>query len=378
MKFDHIELYHVSMPLIEPWRTAYGQDLAIESVVVRSICGDRQAWSETAPFAAPCYSPEWAAGTFDVLKRWLAPAVVGMEIEDAADLARRLNVFKGNPFARAALDEAWHIHAAMEAGLPLHRHLGATRDRVDVGADFGVADTIDALLASIDEAVKKGFKRVKLKFRPGWDLDMVAAVRRTFPDLTMHVDCNSAFTLDALDLFRKLDEYDLAMIEQPLAHDDLIDHAELARSVGTPICLDESIVSIERARHAIRLKSCSWINIKPGRVGGLTSAVEIHDFCRDAGVGCWVGGMLESAIGAAICIALAMLDNFIYPADIFPTSRFYAEDLADPPTLLDLSTGGPQCVAPPTAGLAPRPVPERLEACTLQRAVVTRGAKSSY
>jgi O-succinylbenzoate synthase len=356
MHIDSIDLFHVAMPLIYPWRTAYGEDAAVESVLVKVQSGDLAAWGESSPLAAPCYSPEWAGGVFAVLAKWLAPAVVGREIDSGQALQSRLAHFKGNPFAKAALDTAWWVLQAKRQKTPLHRLLGATRDRVDVGADFGVMDRVEELLPQVAQAVEAGFKRIKLKFRPGWDVPMLRAVRREFPEATIHIDCNSGYRLSDLDLFRRLDEFQLAMIEQPLAHDDLVDHAKLQAANNTPVCLDESITSLDRARQAIELRSCRWVNIKPGRVGGLTNAVAIHDACRDAGIPCWVGGMLESAIGARICVALAMLDNFTYPADIFPSSRFYTRDLGSP--ALELARGpdgAPQVVAPDAVGIGTEP-----------------------
>lgn len=371
MKIDRIELFHVSMPLLYPWKTAYGEDAAIDSVLVKLSSGNTHAWGESSPFAAPCYSSEWAAGVFAVLRDWLAPAVVGHEIESGHDLASRLAIFKGNPFAKAALDTAWWVLDSKMKEVPLHRALGARRDSVDVGADFGVMDSLSHLVRSIGEAVDAGFKRVKLKFRPGWDVNMLEAVRGTFPDHTFHIDCNSGYRIDDLPLFKQVDRFGLAMIEQPLTHDDLVDHARLAAAIETPVCLDESITSLDRARQAIELGSCRWVNIKPGRVGGLTSAVAIHDLCRDAGIPCWVGGMLESAVGASLCIALAMLDNFTYPADIFPSSRFYREDLADPPIVLTKGPdGSPQVEAAEVPGIAAEPVPERLEKRCVEHSVV--------
>ncbi|RIK81763.1 MAG: o-succinylbenzoate synthase [Planctomycetota bacterium] len=371
MRIDSIHLYHVRMMLIEPWRTAYGEDAAIESLLVRMTSGPYEAWAETSPLAAPCYSPEFAAGAFALLRDWFAPAIVGQEIDSGAALQHRLGHFKGNPFAKAALDNAWWVLEAVRQGVPLHCLLGATRNRVAVGADFGVADSLDELLRNIAAAVEQGFPRIKLKFRPGWDIPMLAAVRREFPTTTVHIDCNSGYTLDDVDLFRRADEFGLAMIEQPLAHDDVVDHAKLQARIRTPICLDESIASVARARQAIELGSCRYVNVKPGRVGGLTNAVAIHDLCRNAGIPCWVGGMLESAVGARICIALAMLDNFTYPADIFPSRRFYADDLSGPEVdLVRDSAGVPSVLALETSGIGAAPHPDRLRACTVAEASV--------
>jgi len=369
MKIDRIELFHVSMPLIYPWRTAYGEDTAIHSVLCRMTSGSVDAWGESAPSVAPCYSPEWAGGAFAVTRDWLAPAIIGRTIDSGEQLQQRLAVYKGNPFAKAVLDSAWWALQSRLTSLPLHRLLGATRDVVPAGADFGVMDSLDDLLSSIGQAVDDGFPRIKLKFRSGWDNTMLAAVRSAFSDQTFHIDCNSGYRLADIDVFRKADEFHLAMIEQPLQHDDLIDHAELARRIKTPICLDESLTTPRRAQQAADMQSCRYFNIKPGRVGGLTVAKQIHDIGQAAGIPCWIGGMLESACGSAFCTALAMLDNNTYPADIFPSARFYVEDLSDPPLeLIKDESGVPSVQA---ADRLPEPVWSRLEKRLVEKAIVT-------
>jgi O-succinylbenzoate synthase len=369
MRIDRIELFHVAMPLISPWRTAYGEDAACHSVLCRISSGSLDAWGESAPLAAPCYSPEWAGGIFAVVREWLAPALIGREIASGNELQQTLAVYKGNPFAKAVLDVAWWNLEARRQSAPLHRVLGATRDVVPVGADFGVMDSIDELLERIASAVAAKFPRIKLKFRPGWELEMLRAVRHAFPSETFHIDCNSGYRIEQLPLFREVDELRLAMIEQPLAHDDLVDHARLQQSLATPVCLDESVISPRHAAQAVALGSCRYINVKPGRVGGLTNALKIHDLCQAAQVPCWVGGMLESATGAGICTALAMLDNFVYPADIFPSDRFYHQDLAAQPLeLTRLSDGTPAVRA---FDSIPEPDPRRLEGLTVQQACLT-------
>jgi O-succinylbenzoate synthase len=368
MKIDRIDLYHVAMPLIAPWRTAYGEDHEIHSVLCRVQSGSTAGWGESSPLAAPCYSGEWAGGVFAMARDWLAPALLGQDLAEPHQLQQRLAIFKGNPFAKAVLDNAWWSLYANATNTPLHVALGAERDSVPVGADFGVMDSVDELLRHVEDAVSQGFARIKVKFRPGWDLPMLQAVRNAFPHQTVHIDCNSGYRLSDLPLFRQLDELGLAMIEQPLAHDDFLEHAELQSHIKTPICLDESVSGLRQAEHALHLKSCRYINIKPGRVGGLTVAAEIHHLCRASRTPCWVGGMLESAVGAAHCIALAMLENFTYPADIFPSSRFYREDLAEPPIELFTPPGG----VPSVRALAklPEPVPARLEQQTVQHAKI--------
>ncbi len=369
MRIDRIELYHVAMPLIYPWRTAYGEDAAIHSVLCRMTSGSVDAWGESAPFAAPCYSPEWAGGIFAVTRDWLAPAVIGQDINSGDELQNRLSIYKGNPFAKATLDTAWWNLSSRITNTPLHVALGAKRNEVPVGADFGVMDSMDDLLEGVGKAIDDAFPRIKLKFRPGWDLPMLEAVRKQHPGHTFHIDCNGGYRLNDLPLFQKVDELNLAMIEQPLQHDDLNDHAALQAKITTPVCLDESITHPRQAEQAISLKSCRYVNIKPGRVGGLTNAVAIHNICAAAGIPCWVGGMLESSMGSSICAALAMLDNFTYPADIFPSSRFYHEDLSDPPLELHRDQSGIPNVR--AFDVLPEPVETRLQKATLEHAVVT-------
>jgi O-succinylbenzoate synthase len=367
MQIDRIDLYRVAMPLLSPWRTAYGEDSVIESVLVKMTSGNQAGWGEASPLAAPTYSPEWAGGVFQVMRTWLAPLLVGRDVASGAELQRLLGVVKGNPFAKGGLDLAWwDLHARL-VGQPLYRMLGGTSPTVAVGADFGVQDRLEELLGKVGAALAAGFRRVKLKFRPGWDLPMVRAVRQAFPDAVLHIDCNSGYRLQDAALFQELDDFNLAMYEQPLGHDDLLDHAELQKQVRTPVCLDESITSPDKARKALALGACRYVNIKPGRVGGLTNAVAIHDLCRARGVPCWVGGMLESAVGAAHCIALATLPGFTYPADIFPSSCYYRQDLAEPEIRL---SGISEVKAQDAPGIATVPNPERLALLALEHAAV--------
>ena len=371
MRIDLVEVFHVAMPLIYPWRTAYGEDAAIDSVLVRMQSGVLQAWSETTPFAAPQYSPEWARGAFQCVRDWLAPSLIGRDVESGEDLQEILSFVKGNFFAKASLDTGWWILRSLEKGKPLHRLLGGAGSSVDVGADFGVMDSIDDLLSGLHEVTEAGFKRVKLKFRPGWDLEMLRQVTKAFPSQTFHIDCNSGYDLSDIDLFRKVDQFDLAMIEQPLAHDDLLDHARLQEEIRTPICLDESITTPEKARKAIELGSCGYVNVKPGRVGGLTPAKQIHDLCCDKGIPCWMGSMLESAIGTRVNAALATMENFTYPADLFPTSRFYRQDLGTPEVELTKEAGGPRISLLDEPGTGTEPDPEMLQRCSLNQALVS-------
>ena len=358
MKIESIELYRVSMPLIYPFRTAYGDGHVIESVLVKISSQGLEGWGEATPWESPLYSSEWAVGAFALVRDWLGPQILGQEIESGDVLQKQLSMFKGNPMAKASLDLAWWDLQAKIQGEPLWRVLGGQNEIVDIGADFGVMENLSSLIEKIQEAVNSGFKRVKLKFRRGWDIEMVRTVREFFPNLVFHVDCNSSYRLDDLDLFLSLDEFGLAMIEQPLAHDDLLDHAELQRQIATPICLDESICSVDRARQAIDIGACQWFNLKPARIGGITPTLKVLSEAKKGNIPCWIGGMLESAVGGNHCIALATLSNMKYPADIFPSRRFYEKDLSFPEVEI---SGKAQVKPQPGPGIGCTPERSQLE-----------------
>lgn len=368
MRIDRIDVYYVVLPLVYPWRTAYGEDPDIHSVLVRMVSGEHEGWGETCPLKAPFYSPEWTMSVYHLITEYLAPLVVGREFETAEELLGTFQWFKDNPFAKAGLEVAWWALKANMESRPLHELLGGTFRRVDAGADFGVQDSYDMLLQKIQGAVDRGFKRIKLKVRRGWDLEMLQIVRSTFPKQTFHIDCNAGYTLDDVDLFKQIDKLGLAMIEQPLFHTDLLEHAELQKQIETPICLDESIKSVRAFEWALRLGSCRVLNIKMGRVGGLSVAVKLHDMARDAGIPCWVGSMLESGIGAGMLVELATLSNFTYPGDLFPSSFFYRQDLTEPELVLnDDCTFTPSTVP----GTPYKPVPERIQRATLYSRSIT-------
>ncbi len=365
MWVDAIEVYYVELPLIKPWRTAYGEDAEIHSVLVRMVSGEHEGWGEGTPFYAPTYSPECAASAFFLLTEFFGPALVGRECGSAEELLGRLSIFKGNSFAKGALESAWWMLEAKMRRQPLHHLLGGQTRDVVCGAGFGVQDSYDILVEKIQSAVDAGFPRVKLKVRPGWDLEMLQAVRSTYPQLRLQIDCNAAYTLEDVPLFRAIDELDLVMIEQPLHHDDLVDHAELQKQIRTPICLDESVKCVRHFETALRLGSCQVLNIKYARVGGLSAAVRLHDLAQEAGIPCWVGGMLESAIGAGIGIELATLPNFTYPNATFESRRFHSHDITEP---TPRSTPKHTFSASTVPGTPYDPVMERVQAVTRKRA----------
>lgn len=362
MKIDMIDLYLIELPLLFPWTTAYGSDDVVSSVLVRMDSGGRSGWGEASPLATPSYSPEYSSGVYAVGRDLIAPLLVKSEIGSGDELQQRLRFIKGNPFAKAAFDLAWWDLAARLRGLPLWKMLGGTRRPLEAGADFGFQNNIDILLEKIDHAVQAGFRRVKLKYGPGWGIEVTKAVRVRFPLLTFHIDCNSAYTLDDLEMFRALDRFGLAMIEQPLAFDDLIDHAKLQAAIATPVCLDESLNSVARARQAIELGAARFFNLKPGRLGGITPTLAVHRMARSAGIPCWIGSMLESGVGLAHLLALASLDRIGYPSDLFPSEHFFKEDILKQPVTF---TRCPWFELPDAPGIGFEIDPARLRATTV-------------
>jgi O-succinylbenzoate synthase len=246
--------------------------------------------------------------------------------------------------------------------------IGGTKEIVSVGADIPVLSTTDELLKRVEISIQRGFPRIKLKFNRQCTVDMIKQVRNAFPRLIMHIDCNSGFTLDDIAMFQELDKLDLKMIEQPLSYDDLVDHAELRKTIQTPICLDESITSLHRATKAIKIGACDWINIKTSRVGGLTNGIAIHDLCEANGVPVWIGGMLESAVGQGPSLALATKSNVCYPSDVFPSDRFFAQDFSCP----DICISAPgEITAPSSNGMGFSPKMGLLEKHSVAKASIT-------
>ena len=333
MRIDSIDLYFVENRFHRPWRTAYGSDPGNGVLMTCLRSGDHEGWSESSPLPGPTYCYEYGEGIYNVASKFLAPMVLGKNFDTAEELLAAMSSIKGNPFAKAGIEIAWWTLKADMEGLPLHKLLcpESTVTAVDEGPGFGVADSLDDLIAEVGAALDSGAKRVKLKAMHGWDVNMVQAIRSTFPNGTFHIDCNSSYTIDEVDVFRKLDKFGLAMIEQPFSPMDILDHAKLQKMIDTPICLDESITDPFVVRQALEIGACGFVNIKPARVGGLAHSLEINRLCKQAGVGCWVGGMMESDVGKGICVELAAMDNMVYPSDITPETDNYPEPIGAHP-----------------------------------------------
>jgi o-succinylbenzoate synthase len=335
MKIEAVDLYAISQPLIRPFVTSFGPQQDRDCLLVTIHSAGLTGWGECVATNNPGYSYETSVTAWHVLSDFLIPSILGQEIKEPEDLGLLLRSVRGHPLAKATLDQAIWDLAAQRDGLSLAAKLAAPypegpRSRVKVGVSIGIQPTMDQTLAVIQEHIEKGYGRIKLKIKPGHDLELARTVRENFPDLVFMLDANSAYSLQDVATLQALDEFDLLMLEQPLEHDDIYNHSKLRPQLKTPLCLDESIVSVDHAQFALEIGACDIINIKPTRVSGWTEARKIHDIGRQAGVGLWVGGMLETGVGRAAQLALASLPGFNLPGDISATERYYDPDITAP------------------------------------------------
>ena len=330
MRLLDVELVRVAMPLVRPFRTSFGVQLTRDVLLVHVVTDMGEGWGECAAHAEPFYNEEFTESAMMVLRRWLVPAVRALDHVTGDAVAPACRQVKGYRAAKAGLEMAVLDAELRAAGVPLATRLGGTRAAIDVGVSVGITPTIDELVEQVGGYVADGYRRVKLKIMPGWDMAPLDAVRSAFPDLALQVDANAGYAPDDADLLVGLDRFGMLMIEQPFAPDELRAHAELAARMSTPICLDESILSVGHALTALDLAACSIVNIKVGRVGGVLEAARIHDACRDRGVPVWCGGMLETGVGRAANVALASLPGFTFPADISASDRYWRRDITEP------------------------------------------------
>lgn len=331
-----IELRRVTLPLVTPFRTSQSEDLQRDVLVVRVSTTAAEGWGECAAPAKPLYSSEYVDGAHDVMRRHLVPRLLARPTLGAEDVSVVLGAVQGHRMAKAALEMAVLDAELRAGGTALATYLGATRESVEAGVAVGFTTSVAELLELVDGYVEDGYRRVKLKIGPGWDVEPVAEVRRRFGnDLMLLVDANRSYQLSDAAHLAGLDAFDLALIEQPLAADALLAHAELARRLHTPICLDESITSAAVAADAIALGATAVVNIKAPRVGGLLEARRVHEVCQHLGIPVWCGGMLDTGIGRAANVALAALPNFTVPGDLSASERYFATDLTEPFVLVD-------------------------------------------
>lgn len=361
MRIGKITLRLIELELVRPFETSFGRESKRRAIIV-TMEGDGQlGYGECVAGSGPWYSYETTDTAWHVLEEYMIPGILGKEIKEPGGLLAQLSPIRGHNMAKAALEMTfWDLMAELKQ-LPLSQLLGGVREEVESGVSIGIQQSIPKLLEQIDGRLKQGYRRVKLKIKPGWDIAIVKSVRERFPDILLSVDANSAYTLDDLPLFKELDRLNLLMIEQPLGYDDLADHAKLQQELSTSICLDESIKSLSDAKAALNLGSCRIINIKPGRVGGLAQAIAIHNECQAKLVPVWCGGMLETGIGRAHNLALASLPGFSLPNDISASDRYYRQDLVEPS--FKLNSDGTITV-PESSGIGVEVLKDRLEEVT--------------
>lgn len=331
MKIERVEVRRLRLPLQTPFETSFGRTTHKEFLLVAVSAGGATGYAEAVADSDPYYLPETNATVLHILKDFLVPLAFRLDIGHPRELKPAVARVRGHEMAKAALEMAvWELWARRE-GLPLYKVLGGRGGRIASGVSIGLQKDTPTLIDQVEREVQAGYRRVKIKIKPGHDRELVAALRRRFPTLPLMVDANSAYALADVPLFRELDGYDLMMAEQPLAWDDIVDHATLQKQIRTPICLDESIRSADDARRALDLGACRIINIKVGRVGGFAGMLAIHDLCRARGVPVWCGGMLESGIGRLANVHLQTLPGFTLPGDTAASARYFAEDVIDPP-----------------------------------------------
>jgi o-succinylbenzoate synthase len=364
VRIERLELRVVRLPLVRYFETSFGRMDDRTFVLVRADEGGVSGYGECVADANPFYSAETTATAWHVIEQFIAPIVLGREIAHPREVFDALKIIRGHNMAKAAVEmAAWDLFAR-QTGQPLSAALGGTRTAIESGVSIGIQPSLDALTAIVDAELAAGYRRVKVKIKPGWDRAPVERVRERFPAVPLMVDANAAYSVTDAPLLQALDPFGLMMIEQPLEYDDVRDHAVLQRQLTTPICLDESIHSAKTAAEAIDAGACRIINIKPGRVGGHQQSILIHDLAARHGVPVWHGGMLESGIGRAHNIHLSTLSNFTLPGDVAASRRYFAPDLIEPP--IEVRPDG--TIAVPTGhGIGVELVQQRLDSATIQQ-----------
>lgn len=368
MIITSVELREIRLPLIHFFETSFGRTTERRILLVRvTDVNGGEGWGECTAGEGPFYCDEWTETAWSTISKFLGAMVTGKEAQGAKQVWELMRAVRGHRMAKAAIETACWDLEAKRLGAPLWKHLGGVRAEIASGVSIGIQDTPEALLEKIERELAAGYRRIKIKIKPGWDLQIVERVRERFPSISLMVDANSAYTLADVQLFRDLDRFGLMMIEQPLAHDDMFDHAELQKQITTPVCLDESIHSSEDAGHAIQIGAARVINVKLGRVGGHAQAQQVEAVCRRENIPVWCGGMLESGIGRAHNIAMSTLAGFSLPGDVSASSRYWSEDIIEPP--VSVSANG-TIRAPEKPGIGFELNLARLDALTVRKEII--------
>src|SRR5512147_2643210 len=329
MNIESITLHHISMPLVAPFETSFGRETDRECVLITLKAEGLTGYGECVATRDPGYNYETTGTAWHILKDFVAPHLLGKDVKDAEDFQKRVEGIRGHHLAKAGVEMALWDLLGKRDGKSLKEMFGGTRAKVDVGVSIGIQESPEILVRTVESYLGKGYRRVKIKIKPGREVEETSAVRKAYPDLRLQVDANSAYTLETAEALKPLDDLNLLLIEQPLYEDDIWDHRKLQAELKTPICLDESIISPRHARYALEMQACRIINIKPARVAGLSQGIAIHDYCRASNVPVWCGGMLETGVGRASNLALASLPGFVLPGDISASDRYYHRDITN-------------------------------------------------
>ena len=330
MKIEAVTLREIHMPLVHFFETSFGRTYSRRILLVTVHCDGLEGWGECVAGEDPFYSSEWIESAWPTLTKYLIPVLLGKQIESGRECPALLKRVTGHRMAKAALENALWDAEAIQKQQPLWKLLGGTRNEIACGVSIGIQDSVEQLLGKIETELAAGYRRIKVKVKPGWDVNVLERIRSRWADITLSCDANSAYTLDQVEHLRDFDQFNLLMIEQPLWNDDIYYHARLQKELRTAVCLDESIINARVAAAAVETGACRIVNIKVGRVGGFSEALKIHDVCQSNKIPVWCGGMLETGIGRAQNIALSTLPNFSLPGDVSASKRYWKEDIIEP------------------------------------------------
>jgi o-succinylbenzoate synthase len=345
MKIESVTLHHLSMPLVAPFETSFGRETDRECILVTLQAEGLTGYGECVATRDPGYNYETTGTAWHILKEFIAALILGKDVVDAGDFQKRVEGIRGHHLAKAGVEMALWDLLGKRDNRSLMEMFGGTRHKVDVGVSIGIQPSPQALVETVASYLGQGYRRVKIKIKPGREVEETSAVRNAYPNLRLQVDANSAYTLETAQVLKAIDDLGLLLIEQPLFEDDIWDHRKLQAEFKTPICLDESVVTARHARYALEMEACKVINIKPARVAGLSQGIAIHDYCYERKVPVWCGGMLETGVGRASNLALASLPGFVLPGDISASDRYYRRDITNerfvlnPDSTIDVPTG---------------------------------------
>lgn len=369
MKIEKLEIREITLPLVHFFETSFGRTQKRRILLTKVFCDGVAGYGECTAGERPLFSHETIDTAWIVIREVLASMVLHRDWDSPSDISQWLQPIRGHQMARAAVENACWDMTARARNIPLFQLLGGTRERIPCGVSIGIQDSPEQLLDKIKTELSAGYRRIKIKIKPGWDYDIVRQVRQRFPDIALSVDANSAYTLADIDLLKRFDDFNLLMMEQPLGYDDIVDHSQLQRALRTAICLDEPITSVDNARKAIKMKSGRIINLKLGRVGGFSEAIKIHDYTLEHNIPVWCGGMLEAGIGRSHNIAMSTLPGFSLPGDVSASKRYFREDIIDPPVTVDRDGF---IDVPQVGGTGYEPKEEYIEKITVRREVFTQ------